>query len=51
MTVYSQKQLKQEKPSGLKRDLKMFWQFLWDVPSGRPKKTEKKVLWHGKVWI
>lgn len=40
-----------EKPKGIKRDLRMFWQFLWDVPEGTAKKTEKKVLWRGKAWI
>lgn len=52
MTVYSQRKLNEEKPSGFREDLKMIFKFLWDVPEGKARKQqEKKVLWRGKAWI
>lgn len=51
MTVYGQKSFRKEKTNPLTQDLKLFWKFLWEVPSGAPKKREKKVLWRGKAWI
>lgn len=52
MTVLGQKKLNEKKEEGgLRQDLKLFWRFLVEVPEGRVKKEEKKVLWRGKAWI